>query len=165
MATPHANSPKPDSLTHTTAPSSATTTFTPEMRDRQARGKNPYHSDSEDSDWVPAQESRSGDGGGAAGSGNGHGSSRGNAGPSRARFHKRDESFAVHDRRRVAAQILNSPELLMMAAIRDDESIPATRLKYTRVLCGIGEPSTAPTRAGTAHPSTAAKQRKRSSPE
>ncbi|KAI0440716.1 hypothetical protein F4803DRAFT_526296 [Xylaria telfairii] len=47
------------------------------------------------------------------------------------------ERFAVHERRRMAAQILDSTELLMMAAVRDDESIPATRLKYSRILCGL----------------------------
>jgi hypothetical protein len=39
--------------------SSSNRPFTAEMRDRQARGKNPYNSDSEDSDLTPAQGIRS----------------------------------------------------------------------------------------------------------
>ncbi|TGJ78519.1 hypothetical protein E0Z10_g10247 [Xylaria hypoxylon] len=154
------NSPKPDVLKHTTA-SSSTTSFTPEMRDRQARGKNPYDSDSDDSDWVTGQGTGTG-----IGDGNGStGSALGNAGPQRVGARKRDEPFIVYDRRRMAAQILDSPELLMMAAVRDNESIPATRLKYTRVLCGVEEQSTTSTRTGAARPSTAEIQRRRSNLE
>ena len=57
----HASNPKVES--------SKQTVFTPEMRDRQARGKDPYHSDSEDSDWAPGQTSGHGDGTGPARSG------------------------------------------------------------------------------------------------
>ncbi|KAI1422094.1 hypothetical protein F5Y12DRAFT_650887 [Xylaria sp. FL1777] len=170
MVTSHSNSPKPEGSKHTAA-SSDTATFTPEMRDRQARGKNPYHSDSEDSDWAPGQGSRSGDGSGdgsgdsgGGGGTSGNASSQGNAGPPRVGAPKRDEAFAVYDRRRVASQILNSSELLMMAALRDDQSIPATRLKYTRVLCGVEEQSATSTRPGATRPSPslAEKQNKRS---
>ncbi|KAF2971431.1 hypothetical protein GQX73_g2105 [Xylaria multiplex] len=143
------NSPKPEGGSKHTTASSSTTSFTPEMRDRQARGKNPYDSDSDGSDWITPQGAGTGDG-------------NGTAGPQRVGPRKRDEAFAVYDRRRVAAQILDSPELLMMAAVRDDESIPATRLKYTRVLCGVEEPNT---RTGGARSSTTEKQRKRPNPE
>ncbi|KAI0536283.1 hypothetical protein GGR58DRAFT_400768 [Xylaria digitata] len=145
MTTTNTNSPKPEGGSKHTTASSSTTSFTPEMRDRQARGKNPYDSDSDGSDWVTPQ-----------GAGTGDGNGNGNTGPQRVGPRKRDEPFAVYDRRRVAAQILDSPELLMMAAVRDDESIPATRLKYTRVLCGVEEPNT-----GAARSSTTEKQRKR----
>ncbi|KAI0425701.1 hypothetical protein F5Y09DRAFT_321056 [Xylaria sp. FL1042] len=164
MVKSHSNSPKPEGSKHTTtaaASSSASTSFTPEMRDRQARGKNPYHSDSEDSDWVPGPENRSG-GEGSGGSSND--SAQGNLGPARdGRYTTKgdDESFAVYDRRRVAAQILHNHELLVMAAVRDEQSIPATRLKYTRVLCGIGEPSRGPSRVKPTRPSLGEKQRKR----
>ncbi|KAI0517378.1 hypothetical protein F5B22DRAFT_122321 [Xylaria bambusicola] len=148
MASSHTSSPKPESSRHSAATS---TTFTPEMRDRQARGKDPYHSDSEDSDWAPGQGDRGGDGSRT-------GSSRGNVGPARTGTRKRDaEPFAAVDRRRMAAQILNSPELLMMAALRDDESVAATRLKYTRMLCGMDEP----TRPGIPHTAPTETQRKR----
>ncbi|RWA06057.1 hypothetical protein EKO27_g9055 [Xylaria grammica] len=53
----------------------------------------------------------------------------------------------------------------MMAAVRDDESIPATRLKYTRVLCGVEEPNTTSTRPAAARALTAEQQRKRSNLE
>ncbi|KAI1136716.1 hypothetical protein F5Y05DRAFT_102116 [Hypoxylon sp. FL0543] len=90
--------------------------FTAEMRDRQARGKDPYESSDGSSDWASEGTRKYRAGGG------------------------KDESFAVLERRRVAAQVLDSPELLMMAAQRDNESIPATRLRYTRMLCGFEEP-------------------------
>ncbi|KAI0124483.1 hypothetical protein F4776DRAFT_204100 [Hypoxylon sp. NC0597] len=88
--------------------------FTAEMRDRQARGKDPYESSDGSSDWA-SEGTKYRAGGG------------------------KDESFAVLERRRIAAQVLDSPELLMMAAQRDNESIPATRLRYTRMLCGFEE--------------------------
>ncbi|KAI1311805.1 hypothetical protein F5Y03DRAFT_342401 [Xylaria venustula] len=168
MVSSHSNSPKPDALKHTTTAATAETSFTPEMRDRQARGKNPYHSDSEDSDWLPAPDRGSG-GENDNGDGTRAVSSR-NVLPARIGVRK-DESFAVYDRRRVAAQVLDNPELLMMAAVRDSTSIPATRLKYARALCGVGELSTPSSRTrtgprtstGTETPrsSTAEKQRKR----
>ncbi|KAK8006351.1 hypothetical protein PG991_012648 [Apiospora marii] len=109
--------------------------FTPEMRDRQARGKDPYHDSGDDS------EGASGDWGGR---------NRGS----------RDESYAYIEQRRHAAQILDNPELLMTNAQREGDqwrqwpeglllllparlrsslSIPATRLRYTRMLCGVVE--------------------------
>ncbi|KAI3327771.1 hypothetical protein HD806DRAFT_531109 [Xylariaceae sp. AK1471] len=154
-------SPKVKGLKHSatgtnTDTSSSSMTFTPEMRSRQARGKNPYYSDSEDSDWTQGQEQGSGSGSGSPGT----------VGPNRICAPKREEPFAVYERRRMAAQILDSPELLMMAAVRDDESIPATRLKYTRVLCGLEEPNSISARTGSgparSRSSTSEKQRKRS---
>ncbi|KAF3025809.1 hypothetical protein E8E14_014637 [Neopestalotiopsis sp. 37M] len=79
--------------------------FTPEMRDRQARGKDPY----EDA--------------------NRPGGSRG------------PEPFEVLAKRRAAAQVLDSPELLVIEAQKGHDSIPATRLRYTRMLCGMDQPS------------------------
>ncbi|KAK8077380.1 hypothetical protein PG996_003550 [Apiospora saccharicola] len=100
--------------------------FTPEMRDRQARGKDPYHDSGDDS------EGASGDWGGR---------NRGS----------RDESYAYIEQRRHAAQILDNPELLMTNAQREGDSIPATRLRYTRMLCGVVEedaPSTSSKQSG-----------------
>ncbi|KAJ2967225.1 hypothetical protein NUW58_g10501 [Xylaria curta] len=109
------SSPKPggskQTTTTTAAAAAATSTFTPEMQDRQARGKNPYSLASDDSDEATMDD----------GSGR---ESGGNARPRRHGAPKRRERFAVHDRRRMAAQILDSPELLMMAAVRDDEVSP-----------------------------------------
>ncbi|KAI1747858.1 hypothetical protein F4782DRAFT_396717 [Xylaria castorea] len=140
----------------------ASSDFTSEMRDRQARGKNPYNVDSDSSDWGgPGQVDDSLDG---------DSSSAADVRPQRVGAPKSKERFAIHDRRRMAAQILNSTELLMMAAVGDDESIPATRLKYSRILCGLegpGDGGSARAGAGAAaaaaaRPSTADKQRKRS---
>ncbi|KAK8039271.1 hypothetical protein PG993_007682 [Apiospora rasikravindrae] len=150
--------------------------FTPEMRDRQARGKDPYHDSGDDS------EGASGDWGGR---------NRGS----------RDESYAYTEQRRHAAQILDNPELLMTNAQREGDvssgprsssldphaphplkpqtldpsnggngpgnsscclpnckpfiqygpSIPAMRLRYTRMLCGVVEepaPSTSSKQSG-----------------
>lgn len=86
------------------------------LRDRQARGKDPYESSDGSGDWTSSDST-----------GYRPGASK-------------EEPFAVLERRRIAAQVLDSPELLMMAAQRDNESIPATRLRYTRMLCGFEEP-------------------------
>ncbi|KAI1198545.1 hypothetical protein F5X97DRAFT_323254 [Nemania serpens] len=132
------------SLSLSLSSSSSTTDFTPQMRDRQARGKDPYDSGSEDGDWPePHGASGSGGNGGGGGTVPGEGSA---PGPQRVGTPKRSERFALQDRRRMAAQVLDSPELLIMAALRDDLSYPATRLKYTRILCGLEE-SRPPARA------------------
>ncbi|KAI1127567.1 hypothetical protein F5Y10DRAFT_242515 [Nemania abortiva] len=162
---------------HSTAGSSsssaatATSNFTPEMRDRQARGKDPYSTDSEDDDLGPAQGSASASGSGSgSGKGGDDGGESSSSSPGDGEFQrtgerKANENFAVYDRRRTAAQILDSPELLMMAAMRDDLTIPAIRFKYTRVLCGLDEesnPIPTTTRATPSRPSSADERGKRS---
>ncbi|KAI1804537.1 hypothetical protein F4811DRAFT_552754 [Daldinia bambusicola] len=102
--------------------------FTADMRDRQARGKDPYESSDASSDWAPEANRKYRAGGSKPSSG-------------------KDESFSMTERRRVASQVLDSPELLMMAAQRDNESIPATRLRYTRMLCGFEEPPPPPSQS------------------
>ncbi|KAI5928066.1 hypothetical protein F4810DRAFT_705958 [Camillea tinctor] len=111
------------------AATAETSPFTAEMRDRQARGRDPYN---DSSDGSIRGSDRVTDTTGVGGGSGYRGSS--DSGSSK------DETFAVLERRRVASQILDSPELLMMAAQRDDETIPATRLRYTRMLCGLEEP-------------------------
>ncbi|SPO03462.1 uncharacterized protein DNG_06145 [Cephalotrichum gorgonifer] len=49
------------------------------------------------------------------------------------------ESFRVLEQKRAAARILSNPELLMMHAMSRKDSIPGTRLHFTRILCGYGE--------------------------
>ncbi|KAI1825776.1 hypothetical protein F4861DRAFT_165763 [Xylaria intraflava] len=139
------------------SPSPVDSVFTPEMRDRQARGRDPYDSNSDDGDWVTEH---AGIGSGAATSNSaGYSTTLGGTLPPRVCAPKKDEPFAAYDRRRMAAQILDSPELLMMAAVRDDKSIPATRLKYTRLLCGLEEPSAPlPATETTASSSSSARQ-------
>ncbi|KAI1432366.1 hypothetical protein GGR50DRAFT_602336 [Xylaria sp. CBS 124048] len=103
--------------------------FTSEMRDRQARGRDPYDSGSDDGDWVIEQiDPKTANG--SNGSGTGYSNAMGGNLPPRIHSLKSDEPYAVYKRRRLAAQILDSPELLLMAALRDNESVPYTRLKY-----------------------------------
>ncbi|KAI1447365.1 hypothetical protein F5Y02DRAFT_378970 [Annulohypoxylon stygium] len=99
--------------------------FTSEMRDRQARGKDPYESSEGSGGDYPSEGGKKYRKGGS-----------------------RKEAFSTVERRRMAAQILDSPELLMMAAQRDNESIPATRLRYMRMLCGFESSSKKPQRGG-----------------
>ncbi|KAI0097712.1 hypothetical protein GGR51DRAFT_462669 [Nemania sp. FL0031] len=152
---PHMGGPGSPSRSKTAvsspASSAANSPFTAEMQNRQARGKDPYDLDSEGSDDDDDLAPHGGSGSG------GEGSSTGNIRrqSQRSGTPKKPEPYAVYDRRRTAAQILDSPELLMMAAMRDDASVPATRLKYTRVLCDLEDRSTpvpsreSPTRAST----------------
>ncbi|EFW99041.1 hypothetical protein CMQ_4893 [Grosmannia clavigera kw1407] len=49
------------------------------------------------------------------------------------------ENFERTDPRRHAAAVLDTPELLMMYAQSMGDSIPATRLKFMRMMCGYDE--------------------------
>ncbi|RYO76017.1 hypothetical protein DL762_009864 [Monosporascus cannonballus] len=102
----------------------ASSRFTAEMRDRQARGKDPYETS---------------DGGGG---GSDSGSSVGGGGLGGGRRHRSSgrEPHRVLEKRRTAAQVLGTPEMLIAASFRNGESIPATRLRYTRMLCNIEAP-------------------------
>ncbi|KAI0198755.1 hypothetical protein F4808DRAFT_435048 [Astrocystis sublimbata] len=113
------SSPRAGSSKHA-ATSSA---FTSDMQDRQARGKSPYDSDSETSDWGRDLTSTT------------------DAGPERVGRLKMNQQTATFREQRMAARVLSSTENITMAAVRDDTSITATRLKYTRMLCGIEEKS------------------------
>ncbi|CAI4217327.1 unnamed protein product [Parascedosporium putredinis] len=88
--------------------------FTDDMRDRQARGKDPYRVASDESEGEEVMRMP------------GEMSDR--------------ESFRVVEQRRMAAQILADPELLMMHALSRRDSIPGTRLHFTRILCGFAAP-------------------------
>ncbi|KAF7540788.1 hypothetical protein G7Z17_g12111 [Cylindrodendrum hubeiense] len=91
--------------------------FTPEMRDRQARGKDPYSKGegSEDSDGSDAGPIRLGRGGLAT------------------------ESFAERERKGEAMSILDNPETLMAHAQANDDSISGQRLRFMRQLCGFDQ--------------------------
>ncbi|KAK0674519.1 hypothetical protein QBC41DRAFT_2164 [Cercophora samala] len=101
--------------------------FTSVMSDRQARGKDPYHSGdgSEASDLsdresgVSPSKLRLGGGGGGGGGGR----------PER-------EDFASRELRQKAIAFLDNPELLMMYAQSTGDSIPGARLHFMRMLCG-----------------------------
>ncbi|KAH6656888.1 hypothetical protein BKA67DRAFT_655193 [Truncatella angustata] len=67
--------------------------FTPEMRDRQARGKDPYQDLGDSSDannWAGRRRTK-------------------------------EEPFSIVEQRRQAAEILDNPELLLTNAQRDNE--------------------------------------------
>ncbi|CZT01945.1 uncharacterized protein RAG0_09321 [Rhynchosporium agropyri] len=86
--------------------------FTASMQDAQARDKDPYESSDDDSDdgrWK----------------GGGRLDAFG------------EEPYEVVQRRRMAAVILDSPELLMMHSQARCDSIPATRHYFTKLLCGF----------------------------
>jgi hypothetical protein len=92
--------------------------FTRQMRDRQARGKDPY------------QSGEGSDGGRESGSGT---TLRLGSG----RVEKED--FSRVERRKKAITFLDDPELLMMHAQSTGESIAAARLHFTKMLCGYDE--------------------------
>jgi len=95
--------------------------FTPKMRDRQARGKDPYQSgdgsDGNLSDREPGSGAR-------LRLGNG-------------RVEKED--FARVESRQKAIAFLENPELLMMYAQSTGDSIAAARLHFTKMLCGYDD--------------------------
>ncbi|EOO04304.1 hypothetical protein UCRPA7_214 [Phaeoacremonium minimum UCRPA7] len=96
---------------------SAEPSFTPEMRDRQARGKDPYHS-------------------GDASDGSDDFSERETAKMRLGSGRTEQEPFDKIERRDWAIAVLASPELVMMYAQSRGDSIPATRLWLMRVMCG-----------------------------
>ncbi|KAK2600173.1 hypothetical protein QQS21_005118 [Conoideocrella luteorostrata] len=113
------------------------------MRDRQARGKNPYGADSEseyDEDGYEADEE---------------------ALKLVSDSCLRRETFEERERRGYAISVLDSPEQLMMHAQSTGDSIPGQRHRFAAMLCGFEDPrGTPPTedtktaRAGTKRKST-----------
>ncbi|KAG7285136.1 hypothetical protein NEMBOFW57_009757 [Staphylotrichum longicolle] len=96
--------------------------FTQQMRDRQARGKDPY---------------RSGDG-----SDDGNLSDRGSRTGSKLRLGKgrsEKEDYARVERRQQAIAFLDNPELLIMYAQSTGDTVPAARLHFTKMLCGYDD--------------------------
>ncbi|ESU05496.1 hypothetical protein FGSG_00331 [Fusarium graminearum PH-1] len=84
------------------------TEWTSEMRDRQARGKNPYVEESDASDAEPMRL-----GGHIA------------------------ESHMERERRGEAMFVLDNPEALMAHAQASGDSIAGQRLRFMRQLCGF----------------------------
>ncbi|KAF4997362.1 hypothetical protein FGRMN_3947 [Fusarium graminum] len=85
--------------------------WTSEMRDKQARGKNPY---SEDSDTSDAE-------------------------PMRLGGHHYAESHMERERRGEAMHVLDNPEALMAHAQANGDSIAGQRLRFMRQLCGFDD--------------------------
>ncbi|KAK0651230.1 hypothetical protein B0T16DRAFT_74941 [Cercophora newfieldiana] len=107
-------------MTQASSSSSVTgESFTPQMRDRQARGKDPYHSgEGSDGSDLSDRETNAG--------------SRLRMGGSRLE----KEDFSRTERRNKAEAYLDSPELLMMYAQSTEDSMAGARLHFTRMLCG-----------------------------
>ncbi|KAK0706521.1 hypothetical protein B0T26DRAFT_458467 [Lasiosphaeria miniovina] len=98
--------------------------FTPQMRDRQARGKDPYHSgeasegsDLSDRETNPTSKLRL------------------------SSVHAKKEDFARTERRQKAVTYLDNPELLMMYAQSTEDSLPGARLHFMKMLCGYDDES------------------------
>ncbi|KID91545.1 hypothetical protein MGU_01515 [Metarhizium guizhouense ARSEF 977] len=88
--------------------------YTPEMRDRQARGKDPHKDSESDYDDGPERRVRLGRG-------------------------VKTEPFEDKERRGFALSVLDSPESLMMYALSAGDSVPGQRLRFTAMLCGLEE--------------------------
>ncbi|KAF5137487.1 hypothetical protein E5D57_001265 [Metarhizium anisopliae] len=110
-----------------TAAAAAGAECTPEMRDRQARGKDPYKDSDSDYDDGPERRVRLGRG-------------------------VKTEPFEDKERRGFALSVLDSPESLMMYALSagdvsisrecladGSQSVPGQRLRFTAMLCGFEE--------------------------
>ncbi|KAL9941461.1 hypothetical protein ACHAQF_003152 [Verticillium nonalfalfae] len=119
------------------------------MRDRQARGKDPFGASSKDP--FPSGDFQHRQGGGRGGSGGRrHSDSEGDDDENTgfiggtgcgggASERQRGETFEAFRRREWARDVLESPEMLMWYASSREDSIPGTRLFFTRVLCGFEE--------------------------
>lgn len=92
------------------------------MRDRQARGKDPY------------QSGDGSDGGNLSGRESGLGTKL-RLGSGRVE----KEDFSRVESRKKAIAFLDNPELLMMHAQSTGESIAAARLHFTKMLCGYDQ--------------------------
>ncbi|TDZ74664.1 hypothetical protein CTRI78_v000591 [Colletotrichum trifolii] len=114
--------------------------FTPAMRDRQARGKDPYspHDSPSDSDLdFDAMDSPSARTGGGGGGGSSGGGGVGRLGHLPAGVGAAGGTYEDQRQRQFAIEILDDPEKLAMYACSRGDSIPGTRLHFTRILCGM----------------------------
>ncbi|POR38995.1 Uncharacterized protein TPAR_00804 [Tolypocladium paradoxum] len=118
--------------------------FTPEMRDRQARGKDPYKDDGSDFDDFDEDEDEVGSDGvvrrrmrvgqGAALHDWKRTGERANAD---GRTSLKTESFEDRERRGFALSVLDNPEQLMMYAQSTSDSIPSQRRRFSAMLAGF----------------------------
>ncbi|KAK2607261.1 hypothetical protein N8I77_005952 [Diaporthe amygdali] len=124
--------------------------FTDEMRDLQARGKDPYAGDASDaSDLSPERM-----GGGRMGSHHHHHHSHSHHHHHRAASSRQPkEPFTKIERRDWAETVLDNPELLMMYAQSSGaqpqpacshqpkslQTLPATRFRFKKIMCGLDE--------------------------
>ncbi|KAK7748014.1 hypothetical protein SLS53_001266 [Cytospora paraplurivora] len=104
--------------------------FTREMRDRQARGKDPYSAGDDMDDGSDASPGRIG---------GHHQSSRNSNSGGRHHQQQPKEPFSKVERRDWAETVLDNPELLMMYAQSSGDTLPATRYKFKKIMCGFEE--------------------------
>ncbi|KAJ4424510.1 hypothetical protein N0V82_000834 [Gnomoniopsis sp. IMI 355080] len=109
--------------------------FNSEMRDRQARGKDPYLPEAADGGHLGGGERGNMHHGGIRNRGSGN-SSGGRGGVSR---QQPKEPFQKAERRDWAETVLDNPELLLMYAQSSGDTLPATRHKFKKIMCGLDE--------------------------
>lgn len=131
----YTQSRQPSYMTQTSSSSVMDDSFSPQMRDRQARGKDPYHS-GDGSEGSDLSDRETGTG------------TRLRLGSSR---NLDKEDFSRTERRHKAVAFLDSPELLMMYAQSTGDSIPGVRLHFMKMLCGYDEESVEDGRKSTSH--------------
>ncbi|KAI1318741.1 hypothetical protein F5Y16DRAFT_406228 [Xylariaceae sp. FL0255] len=126
------------------------------VRQRIGFGKHQTSLVHEGGDWAPPDEETNA--AGSAGIDMGRDSQTAKIGPTRQKPRENkdpvmnNETFVSVERRRIARTILHDPDLLMMAAVRDDETFQSTRLKYRKLLCGIEDTPPSRTRASERQP-------------
>ncbi|OLN92032.1 hypothetical protein CCHL11_01441 [Colletotrichum chlorophyti] len=129
---PSPQHPSTSTSSSTAAAAAQQPSFTPAMRDRQARGKDPYpqsHSPA-DSDLdldFEGLDSPSPRVGRLGHLGPSSGATRGDAA----------DSYEERRRKKWAVDVLADPEMLATYACSRGDSIPGTRLYFTRILCGF----------------------------
>ncbi|KAK2018977.1 hypothetical protein LZ32DRAFT_687309 [Colletotrichum eremochloae] len=145
---PYFPSPQHSSSSSAARPGAAGTpappSFTPAMRDRQARGKDPYSPDDSPSDSdleFDGVDSPSRGVGrlGHLGPGHGHAHGHAHGGGATGGGVGDGDSYEVRRRKLWAVSVLEDPERLAMYACSRGDSIPGTRLYFTRILCGFDE--------------------------
>ncbi|PHH70472.1 hypothetical protein CDD82_7091 [Ophiocordyceps australis] len=102
--------------------------FTPAMRDRQARGKDPYKESSGSEEYEDEDD----EGGGAMQLGNSL---------------KSSDSFEQRERRAFALAVLDRPEMLAMYALTNNDTIPSQRQRFRAMLAGYDASSLTPAAA------------------
>ncbi|PHH65133.1 hypothetical protein CDD81_3264 [Ophiocordyceps australis] len=107
--------------------SSTDAAFTPAMRDRQARGKDPYKESSGSEEYEDEYDE-----GGAMQLGNSL---------------KSSDSFEQRERRAFALAVLDRPEMLAMYALTNNDTIPSQRQRFRAMLAGYDTSSPTPTAA------------------
>ncbi|KAH8177989.1 hypothetical protein LIA77_03071 [Sarocladium implicatum] len=112
------------------APTETPTTVTPSMRDRQARGRDPYSiatdhvgEDDDDEMGVIIEQGQ--------------------------RVRKHHETWEQKEKTGFATRILSNPDLLLWHAQAKGDSVTGQRLRFTAMLCGYDEDHEVKGRSGS----------------